>query len=700
MTPRILQEGEKGEGKLLAFPLQSKTKSWKTLFVDMPNFNKKLYFSYIRMSTGKQTQEDSPERQRDYLRLYTKKLGIDYAKEVIEFKDPWKSGFNVKVIDGKAVWTKRREFARMWEYIQACKVPCEVFVYDISRYSRHDQIGVQELSIALWLEWKEHQKIEKFHIAESEEVYSINTTGSKISWDIRSKMQESEGKRRKSNTNITIWTDKRILPKMVASKLSSTKVFEWVIENGIEWVRKWVNFGHIEHAIDMRIEGRTIQEIHDYLTRNGVNYGIWNLKASIFSNEVLIGIYCPKKWKNKGEITELQFLDCVTPISLEKWGKLQKTMKNRAPYRTKQLDWAFLRPVIHIMRLVGGEEIGWNFRFYSKNKWKEKYWYIRYRKGHKTHVEISLLEILREFIKQQGGALFDIFYNISRKAFEDCVKDTRIYELGYISKESFWNKEDAEELFKEKLVSIFSSTNFWKRWTLEKLYSLPITDTMREIADYQECLSNVYKETRNTVVKREMEELGDVENLFFDWNRAVFGDNILKGYLLKNISGDDKVTIESSKALIEHLQNEISKKEDEINGVNDRIIDGTISKELIWRANEKKDTLNQEIIDIQKRIESLIHSSDIEKYIDRMPNIIRKIGELTAKPFTEKDFNKNFPEIVKLIDITCGELTLTKEKALKIGLYEVLERFRDIDNLNWQGGWESNSDQGLWRSPY
>gem|GEM_PF-2404764 len=47
-------------------------------------------------------------------------------------------------------------------------------------------------------------------------------------------MQESEGKRRHSNTNITIWTDKRILPKMVASNLSSKKVFEWVIENGIE----------------------------------------------------------------------------------------------------------------------------------------------------------------------------------------------------------------------------------------------------------------------------------------------------------------------------------------------------------------------------------------------------------------------------------------------------------------------------------
>lgn len=700
MTPHISHEWEGWKNKLLRIPLQSKTRNWKTVFVDMPNFNKKLYFSYIRMSTGKQTQEHSPERQRDYLKLYTKKIWIDYDKEVIEFKDPWESGFKVKVINGKAVWTRRKEFAKLWEYIDACKVPCEVFVYDISRYSRHDQIWVTELSIALWIEGKEHQKIEKFHIAETEEIYTIDTPWSKITADIGAKMKESEGKRRKSNTNITIWTNKKILPKMVASKLSSRKVFEWVIENGIEWVKKWPNFKHIENAIDMRIGGNTMQEIHDYLLKNGVDYGIWNLNTTIFSNEVLIGIFCPKKWKNKGEIIELQFLDCVTPISLEKWEALRKTMKHRVPYKTKQLDGAFLRPVIHIMRLVGGDEIGWNFRFYSKTKWKGQYWYIRYRKGHKTHVEISLLEILREFIKQQGEVLFDIFYNISRKAFEDCFKDTSIYELGYISKESFWNKEDTEKLFKEKLKEIFSSTNFGKHWSLEKLYSVPIADTMREIINYQECLKNVFRETKNKVVKREMEELGEVENLFFDWSRAVYGEDILKGYFLKNISSEDKTLIENSKAYVGHLKDEIDGVKREIDGIDDRIIVGTISKDLIPRANEKKDTLNQQIIELQKKIDNLEHSSDIEKYIERMPTIIRKIGELTAKPFTEKDFTKNFPEIVKLIDITCGELTLTKEKALKIGLYEVLERMRDIDNLNWQGGSESNWDQGLWRSLY
>jgi hypothetical protein len=58
-----------------------------------------------------------------------------------------------------------------------------------------------------------------------------------------------------------------------------------------------------------------------------------------------------------GEVFELAFLDCVTPISLEKWEKLQKTMKHKAIYRTKQIDGAFLLPIIHIMRYMGDSEI-------------------------------------------------------------------------------------------------------------------------------------------------------------------------------------------------------------------------------------------------------------------------------------------------------------------------------------------------------
>ena len=694
------QKWETWGNKLLSFPLQSKTKSWKTAFLDIPNFKKKLYFSYIRMSTGKQTQEHSPARQRDYLKLYTNKLWIDYDNQVIEFSDPWESGFKVKVKDWKELISKRKGFAHLWECINACKVPCEVFVYDISRYSRHDQVGVQELSIALWIYGKEHQTIEKFHIAESRKIYTIDTNATDITSDISSKMGESEFKRTKSQDNITIWTDKKILPKMVASKLSSRKVFEWVIENGIEWVRRWPNFPHIEKAIDMRLEGRTLQEIHDYLSRNGLDYGIWNLHTSIFTNEVLIGIYCPKKWKNKGEIIELQFLNCVTPISLEKWGKLQATMKHRAPYRSRQVDGAFLRPVIHIMRYVWGSEIAWNFRFYSKLKWGEQYWYIRYRKGHKTLVTISLLEILRQFIKQQWEALLDIFYNISRKVFEEYYKDFHFFIWGFISKEAFQLKDEFEELLAEDIKHLLNNTKFWDRWSYEKVFSHHIADTVKEIFYYHNYLDELSKDEKTIETANEQIQVKHTIALILLWHWATFGEGRLKALFLKNISWDDKKLIENSKIHMEHLQNEIKVRENEINGIDDRIIEGVISKELVPRANEKKETINQEIIELWKKIEGLEHSSDIEKYIERMPDIIRKIGELTAKPFTEKDFNMNFPEIVKLIDITCGELSLTKEKALKIGLYEVLERFRDIDNLNWQGGSESNWDQGLWRSLY
>jgi len=56
------------------------------------------------------------------------------------------------------------------------------------------------------------------------------------------------------------------------------------------------------------------------------------------------------------------------------------------------------------------------------------------------------------------------------------------------------------------------------------------------------------------------------------------------------------------------------------------------------RAEERKSIIYEEIEDLQARVESVKNSTDIEKYIDRLPEIIRKIGELTKKPFTEKDF--------------------------------------------------------------
>lgn len=684
---------------ILRVSLQSKTKNGRTDFIDIPNFKKKLYFSYIRMSTGKQTQENSPERQRDYIKLYAKKLGIDYDTQIIEFSDPGKSGFMVKVQNGTKIISKRKGLSNLWLNINACRALCEVFVYDISRYSRNTEIGVTELLIALGIHGKEHQKIEKFHMAESGKVYTRNTDSTEITQDIVAKQRESESKRHHSNTNIEVWTTKKILPKMVAGKLSSQKVFEWVIENGIEWVRRWPNFIHIERAIDMRIEGRTSEEILDYLSSHDIHYWKW-IKESIFSNPALNGYYCPKKWKDMGEAFQLDFLDCVTPISREKWEKLQKTMKHRAPYMTRQIDGAFLKPIIHIMRYMWGDIISWHFRFYDKMKWGERYWYIRYRKGNKTLVTVSLIKILREFIQQQWEVLFDIFYKISCRVFEDYYKDNSFFKWWFISKEAFWRKDDIEKAFIVEIKNLLSATKFGDRWNEEKLFSHPVIDTVKELFDYKDHLDNLFTSEPTIETAKEQIQVKQTIALYLVWHWAKYGEEELRTMFLSNISRNDKALIENSKVYTAHLQNEVKQKESEINAIDDRIIEGVITKELLPRANEMKETIRQDILQRQKKIEWLEHSSDIEKYIASLPEIIRKIGELTKKPLTEKDFCRDFPQIVKLLEITCGELTLTKEKALKIGLYEVLERMKDIDNLNWQSSWESNPDQRLWRPLY
>ncbi len=72
---------------------------------------------------------------------------------------------------------------------------------------------------------------------------------------------------------------------------------------------------------------------------------------------------------------------------------------------------------------------------------------------------------------------------------------------------------------------------------------------------------------------------------------------------LSNISRNDKALIENSKVYTAHLQNEVKQKESEINAIDDRIIEGVITKELLPRANEMKETIRQDILQRQKKIE-------------------------------------------------------------------------------------------------
>lgn len=670
--------------KTVLHPLQSKTRNWEVAFYEVPDYNKKLYFAYIRMSTGKQTQEKSPEMQRKYIKLYAKELWIDYDKQIIELGDPGESGFKVRVENWKNIVTKRRGFKKLWDHVNLCRVPCEVFVYDISRYSRNTEIGVTELSIALWLHWKEYKKIEKFHIAESWKIYDSETEVSEIIDDIKAKMQESEGKRRKSNSNIKVSLEEQVLPKMASSKLSAERVFEWISEGGVEWVRKWENFVHIERAMDMRIEWATLEEIHNYLTKNGLNYGIWNMNRTIFSNSVFSGIYCPKKWKNKWEVTEIRFLDDNPPIKPEKWEKLQATIHNRATYASRQPAGEFLKPIISIMRFIGDTD--GHFTFYSQ-KW---YWYIRYRSKSGHIAQIPLLEILREFIKQQWEILFEIFYGIAKACYNKKNPDDI---TGFPAKREFLDKKRVRKMLWKQLYTLWKNTNFHNEVTHEEFHSMNFSALFDRAMNY----CDVHDVDFTSL---EQEQWYDLYFVAIIEQNIYLGDNDIRNVLMRWLSKTDREKIDNQKTYIAHLEEQIKQKEERIEETDNWIIDTLPNKEIMERAEHKQESLRNDIVSIRGEIDGLKGMTDIEKQIRRLPNIIRKIGELTKKPFKEKDFKRDYKDIVKLLELTCGELSVSKEKTLKIGLYEILERLRNIDNLNWQSGSESNWDQGLWRPLY
>ena len=86
----------------------------------------------------------------------------------------------------------------------------------------------------------------------------------------------------------------------------------------------------------------------------------------------------------------------------------------------------------------------------------------------------------------------------------------------------------------------------------------------------------------------------------------------------------------------------------------------------------KQETEN-EIQDIEARIELLSESTNIEEYLFRMPEILLNLHELSSRVLSEADYEGWRDDIKQLMEIVLHELTLTNKKELKVKLSEVLE---------------------------
>ena len=85
----------------------------------------------------------------------------------------------------------------------------------------------------------------------------------------------------------------------------------------------------------------------------------------------------------------------------------------------------------------------------------------------------------------------------------------------------------------------------------------------------------------------------------------------------------------------------------------------------------KEDT-DKEIYDIQIQIDALSESTDMEQYLERLPEILKKLHELTSNVLCEADLDDMRDDVKKLIDIVAHELVINNKKELKVELYDTL----------------------------
>lgn len=88
---------------------------------------------------------------------------------------------------------------------------------------------------------------------------------------------------------------------------------------------------------------------------------------------------------------------------------------------------------------------------------------------------------------------------------------------------------------------------------------------------------------------------------------------------------------------------------------------------------------------IKEKIYNLSQETEIEQFIDALPDILAKTFELSKKAFLDQDFEQSRQEIMKLIEITTFELTVNTKKELRIKLFDWLASFEKVDFRLWLG---------------
>ena len=663
-------------------PLQRLSKSGKTIF------------AYLRRSTNKKTQEESIETQNKRVLKLARKLWYT-EKDVQIFEDPWFSGYReVKTKDGRITKRPRKWFTALLEAIDKSIEPCILLVNNYSRLARNaDDGGV--IIERLWHKGNK-QKIEAIHFCIWGDVWDKSTKKTHMQDCFNQAEEESEVKSEYMRANIEDHLEKRIFPPMIPTPpwLKATR-------RGLEETNL---IAYIREAMKMRIERKTLKDIEKYLKLYWIKTSLANITKTIFENPIYIGEYTDKKtWLY---IPDLIFVKGKPPIDRAMFYDLQKVIGRKVGGYGNKQRWDIIAP---LLRWEWDEDRRYAFSLETpKGKYKS------YKSGAFGGFNKSEIKIIKEFLNQAIPKIIDGYYSFYQVKKEENDKKM-IVEFRWLkeveSKE--WSLEEMErakidlarlEKENEKLVNIMSL--YAEGYDIKELLKMTHKELLEEEKENFERIKLLdteasEKRRKEVFMRYHTPTYRNLKQTFDEWfyqywklysivnsvsaddflaciqdldkrriSALEYGKNKMISLINKSNSEEFNKEKEVKQDVVESLQARYKELEEEKDSVYMRYADMGYP---ITIADKKVEIIQNEMMHLESQIKELRESTNVEQFLERLPEVLWKTFELASKAISSEDIATIRDDIEQLIELVTFELQISTKKELTVKLFEGLD---------------------------
>ncbi len=622
----------------------------------------KHIFVYIRRST-RNKQELSLQRQDDNAKETI--LQAWYDPNEVEYYIESMTAYNGVKVENGIVSRRRTEFTRMLSDIDNSPIPVVLLTYEDSRLSRNDPDTAEILARLFWEYEKNKRNIEKI-VFNGGEIWD----GKSDKWTVKQRLLD------RYKESDTIWkrSSKATLRELRRGRyILSTPVGI----NRLKWETKeekaiWIITGleinekmpFILRAWEMKADWKSKIEINRYLAKNSIK--IWNTFEQYFKTYVYMGYYPDPE---TGELLKMKFAQWKAPIPEKLWYEVQETLWVRrvSKYGDKQKDDI----ISYLMKWEQDTKKAYSFTA-EYPKWK----YISFKSNALGGFNKSEIKTIQECLPQIIWKLSDIFYHLSwadlliernRMAKKNEIR--MVNGLCVISIPKTKKEIELERLNKKE--RLLCGDILWnEKKELEKDYA--------EIESRPMGWPEYLKKRKLDIRKREIESIEEAKK------RA---EKSIKDSLRTLWNKESFIEQEEKELELEKFQKIKEEKEKEKSEIPLKYAKLNYPADIAQMAISE---IDREITSIDLEITKLSESTDIEQFLDRIPEVLIKIFELCRKVLSSKEIKDMKDEIYKLIEITTFELSVSTKKELTVKLFEGLEDVLKLKNKIWLPELDSN----------